>query len=207
MALYDADIREPLFEFLEDTYGKIRILEEKVTGSSRADVVMVTEEALFGLEIKSDADSYGRLASQVKDYDKYYDYNYAVVGSRHGLHIREHVPEYWGVITVEETEQGVDFYLLRKPKKNPKARLKGKLKFLWKSELAAIQERHDMPKYKEKSRDFVIQKILERTEYPAQKKGFIEESLLHREISEALFERDYTLLENSRAGKRRKRRR
>ena len=25
--LYDADIREPLFEFLEDNYGKIRIIE------------------------------------------------------------------------------------------------------------------------------------------------------------------------------------
>ena len=27
--LHDRDIREPLFDFLEDTYGKIRILEEK----------------------------------------------------------------------------------------------------------------------------------------------------------------------------------
>lgn len=42
--LYDADIREPLFEFLEETYGKIRIFEEKIMGRSRADVVMVTEE-------------------------------------------------------------------------------------------------------------------------------------------------------------------
>lgn len=30
--LYDRDIREPLFEFLEDTFGKVRILEEKRTG-------------------------------------------------------------------------------------------------------------------------------------------------------------------------------
>lgn len=27
--LHDRDIREPLFEFLEETYGRIRILEEK----------------------------------------------------------------------------------------------------------------------------------------------------------------------------------
>ena len=27
--LYDRDIREPLFDFLETLYGKIRILEEK----------------------------------------------------------------------------------------------------------------------------------------------------------------------------------
>ena len=42
--LHDKDIREPLFDFLEETYGKIRILEEKTTGRARADVVMITEE-------------------------------------------------------------------------------------------------------------------------------------------------------------------
>ena len=31
------DIREPLFDFLEETYGKIRILEEKMMGRSRAE--------------------------------------------------------------------------------------------------------------------------------------------------------------------------
>ena len=40
--LYDKDIREPLFGFLEETYGKVRILEEKRTCSARADVVMIT---------------------------------------------------------------------------------------------------------------------------------------------------------------------
>ena len=39
--LYDKDIREPLFDYLEEYYGKIRILEEKRTGRSRADIVMV----------------------------------------------------------------------------------------------------------------------------------------------------------------------
>ena len=29
MMLLDKDIREPLFEFLEERYGKVRILEEK----------------------------------------------------------------------------------------------------------------------------------------------------------------------------------
>ena len=38
MMLLDKDIREPLFEFLEERYGKVRILEEKTVGHSRADV-------------------------------------------------------------------------------------------------------------------------------------------------------------------------
>ena len=73
-------------------------------GKSRADIVMVTPEYLYGIEIKSDADTYARLARQVKDYDSYYDYNIVVVGSSHALHIEEHVPDYWGIITIEVRE-------------------------------------------------------------------------------------------------------
>ena len=68
--LHDADIREPLFDFLEERYGKVRILEEKTTGRARADVVMVTEQYLYGIEIKSDADTYARLKKQVRYYDQ-----------------------------------------------------------------------------------------------------------------------------------------
>ena len=162
--LHDKDIREPLFDFLEETYGKIRIIEEKTMGKSRADVVMVTEDALYGIEIKSDADTYARLASQVKEYDKYYDFNYVVVGTSHALHIREHVPEYWGVITVEIVEDAFDFYILRRPEPNPKVTWKRKLEILWRPELAQLQDWNKMPKYKEKSKAFVKDKIVERLE-------------------------------------------
>ena len=64
--LHDKDIREPLFDFLEETYGKVRIIEEKRTGAARADVVMVTPRVLYGIEIKSDADTYARLKKQVR---------------------------------------------------------------------------------------------------------------------------------------------
>ena len=89
--LRDKDIREPLFDFLEEMCGKIRILEEKQIGKSRADIVMVLPE------------------------------------------------------------------------------------------LAHIQELNEMPKYKEKSKQFVIDKIAER----------IPEDTLSKQISNALFERDY----------------
>ena len=64
--LLDADIREPLFFYLEQYYGKVRFLEEKVTGKARADVVMVLPDKICGIEIKSDADTYVRLPDQVK---------------------------------------------------------------------------------------------------------------------------------------------
>jgi len=195
--LYDRDIREPLFEFLEEQYGKIRIIEEKRMGRSRADIVMVLPESVVGIEIKSDADSYARLKRQVKDYNQYFDYNYAVVGSRHGAHIEEHVPDWWGIITVEEAETEnaetenvkkvfADFYILRHPKENPGVNWQKKLGLLWRSELAHIQELNSMAKYKEKSKAFVVEKILEK----------VPKERLKAQISQELFERDYTEIED-----------
>lgn len=185
--LYDKDIREPLFDFLEERYGKVRIIEEKRMGRSRADVLMVRPGNLTGIEIKSDADSYGRLARQVKDYDRYFDYNYVAVGSRHGRHIEEHVPEWWGIITVEQMENGADFYMLREAAKNPGRVLRAKLGLLWRPELAHIQEINQMPKYREKSKAFVTEKILLK----------VSEEMLDKQISQELFERDYTIIEET----------
>jgi hypothetical protein len=189
--IHDKDIREPLFDFLEERYGKIRIIEEKRMGRSRADVVMVTESALCGIEIKSDADTYARLARQVKDYDKYFDYNLVVVGTTHATHIKEHVPEYWGIITAESVEDKLDFYVLREPQENPSVTWKRKLTILWRPELAELQAWNQMPKYKEKSKAFVIGKIIERI--PAK----IPEQKLRAQISELLFERDYNTIEET----------
>lgn len=123
--LYDKDIREPLFEFLETTYGKIRILEEKQMG--------------------------------------------------------------------------------RTPGENPKLNWKKKLSLLWRPELAHIQELNQMPGYREKSKQFVTEKILLK----------VPKETLRLQISEELFERDYTRIaeiiqeyrrQRTKPGKKRRRR-
>ncbi|MBO4904608.1 MAG: sce7726 family protein [Lachnospiraceae bacterium] len=187
--LKDSQIREPLFFYLEEKYGKIRILEEKNIGRSRADVVMITDDAIFGIEIKSDADTYARLARQVEDYDRYYDRNIVVVGTSHAQHIREHVPQHWGVITVETVDDQFDFYVLREPGVNPDVTFRRKLEFLWRPELVKIQQYPDMPAYKRSSKSFVIDKIATRIEA-----GMIDEGEAQREICELLFERDYNTI-------------
>lgn len=184
--IYDKDIREPLFDFLDERFGKNRILEEKIIGSSRADVVMVTPEAIYGIEIKSDADTYARLKSQVKDYDKYYDMNFVVVGTSHAAHIEEHVPAYWGIITVEEVDNNLDFYILRHPEPNPKVTWKRKLEMLWRPEIAVLQDIFSMPKYREKSKSFVLSKVLERLE-----NGKIDPKEFTIQMNELLIQRDY----------------
>lgn len=183
--LRDKDIREPLFEFLEETFGRIRIIEEKRVGKSRADLMMIVPSEIVGLEIKSDADSYARLARQVKDYDNYFDRNYVVVGTSHAMHIEEHVPAWWGIITVEMVDGKADFYILRTAKMNPKQDKKKKLTLLWRPELAHIQQLNQMAAYKQKSKGFVIEKILEK----------VKTDTLDEQISQELYERDYEAIE------------
>ncbi len=183
--LYDRDIREPLFAFLEETFGKVRILEEKRTGRARADVVMITPQAVCGVEIKSDADSYARLAGQVRNYDQYYDLNYVVIGTSHAQHIEEHVPRWWGIITVEEIEGGTDFYIARRADINPEMDPEKKMSILWRRELVHLQEINGLPRYREKSKKFVAQALLER----------VDAEVLGQQICEELFERDYTTIE------------
>lgn len=188
--LYDKDIREPLFEYIEDNFGKVRIIEEKQIGKSRADVVVISDSCLIGIEIKSDADTYTRLERQILDYNRCFDKNYVVVGTKHAQHIEEHVPDFWGIITVESLSDeasfdDIDFYVLREPKENPRSHYaffrKRQLDFLWRPELYNIQMKHGFPKYAGKSKQFVRDYLFEN----------IDEDTLKREITDELFERDY----------------
>lgn len=180
--LYDKDIREPLFDFLEETYGKIRILEEKRIARSRSDITMITKSEIIGIEIKSDADTYARLPSQIKDYDRFFDKNIIVVGTSHVNHISEKIPEYWGIISVEEDQQKADFYILRKPKNNPNLDETKKITILWRPELANIQEKNGLPKYKNYSKKRIQEILLKK----------VPGKILWEQVSEELFERDYT---------------
>ncbi len=183
--LHDKDLREPLFEFLEEKYGKVRIFEEKVMGSSRADIMMVGEHELYGIEIKSDADSYARLERQAHDYNLTFDYNIVAVGTSHAAHIEEHVPDWWGVITMEEVEDKIDIFMLREPRLNPRDHyiyvIKRQIQFLWRPELAALMERNGFPKYPGKSKKFVQDYLIEHVDH----KG------LREQICYELLERDY----------------
>lgn len=59
------------------------------------------------------------------------------------------------------------------------------MNLLWRPELVHIQELNQLPKYKEKSKQFVIEKILLK----------VEKEKLYQQISDELFERDYNEIE------------
>lgn len=181
--MYDIDIREALFDYLDDNYGKNRILEEKVMGRSRADLIMVLPEQLIGLEIKSDADTYERLKRQIRDYDRFCDCNYIVVGRSHEKHVASHVPEWWGIFQVYMEQGQVFVEQMREAKLSPKCQISLQLRWLWRPELNHILARNHLPKYRHKSKAFVQGKILEK----------VSPELLKGQICDELFERDYTL--------------
>lgn len=183
--LYDCDIREPLFDYLEERFGKARMFEEKTIGKSRADVLMVTEGRITGLEIKSDADTYERLKRQARDYDRYCDENYVVIGKSHEKHVEEHIPVYWGVLVVSVNGREIVIEEMRPAQPNPKMKRELQLAILWRTELQNIIEQNHLPHYKQKSKRFVREKLLEKLEWDRLKAAVCEE----------LFERDYTLLE------------
>ena len=91
---------------------------------------------------------------------------------------------WWGIITAEEADNSIDFYMYRKMQANKGVSLKKQLSLLWRPELAHIQNLNGMAKYKEKSKKFVIEKIGEKI--PAE--------ILKPQMSEELFERDYNLI-------------
>ena len=91
--------------------------------------------------------------------------------------------EYWGIISVELIKGEVDFYRIREAKPNPKAKLKNKMSLLWKSEFSHILSGNKLPKYAQKSKKFITEKLMEK----------VPEEILHEQISEELFERDYTI--------------
>lgn len=56
------------------------------------------------------------------------------------------------------------------------------MSLLWRPELAHIQEMNKLPKYRQRSKQFVTEKILLR----------VPQEILKEQISQELFERDYT---------------
>ncbi len=173
--MHDADMREPLFLFLEAGCEKIRIFEEVNIRNSRCDVFTVTD-CLTGYEIKSDADTYARLSSQTKDYDLFFNKNYLVIGKSHLKHAAEHVPKYWGIIAV-----GDDVEIIREAEANKKVRIARQMSLLWKRELRNILKRRALPRYPYKGGKFIGDRIIAR----------LGEDEALKEICTELFERDY----------------
>lgn len=185
--LYDKDMREALFSFFEDSLGNIRFLEEFVMGKSRADAVMVADRELIGFELKSDRDSLARLKKQVKDYDKYYDRNYIVIGAHYQKKIEEHIPEYWGIMLVTEENDFIEVEELRKARNKSEHSestkvLQHQMEFLWREELIHIVKANSLGGVTAYNKKELRKKIIDKLTFEEVKVAMLAE-LMEREYA------------------------
>ena len=129
----DKEIRKILVAYLQTLGKEMRIYQEKSIGSAVCDLMTATD-VLTGYEIKSDSDNYQRLENQVKVYNRFFDYNYLVVGAKHRASAEYKVPYEWGIIVIENDNVSV----VREAKKNAYANRRSQLSVLWKLELKNI---------------------------------------------------------------------
>jgi hypothetical protein len=180
----DYKIREALCHYMDYIYcDKFRIIDELVIGRARADIVIV-KDGMTGYEIKGDTDTYKRLPGQIKEYDIYFQKNYLVVGAVNIKTAAKHVPSYWGIMCLSETENGVKFIeTVREAEQNPKFNLKKQLSLLWRKELNHILKTNNLSKCSGKNKTYITNYLF----------GLVSQKTLQKHICEELLERDWTL--------------
>ena len=101
----------------------------------RADLAVVASD-LHGYEIKSAADTLRRLPRQVDAFGRVFDRCSAVVSGRHLDHSVELIPDWWGVIVVEEAA-GLPRLVPQRPSlPNPAIDVELVVRLLWRDEVA-----------------------------------------------------------------------
>jgi len=140
----DLDVRKLLKityleRYLHDTNSLV--MEEVAVhrGSSRIDIA-VFNGSIHGYEIKSDRDTLERLPSQISHYSKVFDYISVICGSKHTEKVSKILPDYYGIIEIQENKNNLGYEVIKKPSINPERDCKAILDLLWKEELLHILE-------------------------------------------------------------------
>jgi len=180
--LNDKDIRKIIYDSFSESRGETRIFEEFPMGDSRADMLLVTKTKLIGLEIKSDRDSFVRLERQIKDYERFFDTNYLVVGTYHVEEALRTVPAHWGIYEVYEDAEGTYVMeLVRSASMALKDNTEEKLNLLWRNELMQIVRDYRLAKGNLQRKDKMISKITRGLTVP----------VIQSEVCSALLNREY----------------
>ena len=93
----DPEIRARLYPLL---VGGVYI-DELPTGSTRADVVHITEAFMHGYEVKGDGDTLQRVENQLRCYAEVYDFVTFIVTEKHLPKLLPRLPEWVGVLVAE----------------------------------------------------------------------------------------------------------
>jgi hypothetical protein len=99
----DPEIRARLYALLQ---GGVYI-DELPTGSTRADVVHITEHFMHGYEVKGDGDTLQRVANQLRCYAEVYDFVTFVVTEKHLPKLLPLLPEWVGILVAPAEGDGL----------------------------------------------------------------------------------------------------
>lgn len=99
----DPEIRARLYPLL---LGGVYI-DELPTGSTRADVVHITEHFMHGYEVKGDGDTLQRVENQLRCYAEVYDFVTFVVTDKHLPKLLPQLPEWVGVLVASPEGPGL----------------------------------------------------------------------------------------------------
>jgi hypothetical protein len=139
----DAEIRAALHSHLAELHpGALRV-DELETGLSRIDIAVINEN-LTGIEIKSARDSVRRLEQQAVDYSQVCTFALVVGPTCKLKAAAKIVPDWWGLLDVEQTGGGLVFHPARAIEPNPAINVRRLAFLLWKPELLALAAKYDM---------------------------------------------------------------
>lgn len=146
----DADVRRAVLNKLEqDHCGDLdtRIVEEMNlwSGTVRIDIAVINGE-LSGFELKSDRDSLARLPLQADIYSRIFDQVTLVVGCRHIENASDRIPNWWGLIQADASDECVSLTYMRPAMRNPHPEPYLVAELLWKDEAVAILDEYGLAK-------------------------------------------------------------
>ena len=126
-----------LIKHIEDSDTKIIDEMGLNLGSSIIDIAVVNG-SMLGYEIKSDRDTLNRLSGQVEQYNKVFDYLNIVTSKKYASIIGDFIPDWWGIIEVEDLKGNISIHQHRIAKANEDVSSYSLLQLLWKEELVEI---------------------------------------------------------------------
>jgi hypothetical protein len=163
----DRQIRVPLRQFLCEEYCNdpdTVVIEELGLrhGYCRVDLAVVNG-CLHGFEIKSDRDTFRRLARQAETYNRVLDFITVVVGERHAGEVLAVCPQWWGIQLAKfDRLDGMRFIQVREPSENPSPDKLAIAKLLWRQEALAFLEKLGAAKgLRSKPRRFIYFRLAE----------------------------------------------
>jgi hypothetical protein len=138
----DSDIRRAIrANLIPDIVGDSpgRVVEEMTicAGDARVDLAVINGK-LHGFEIKSDADTLGRLKGQISAYNRVFDTMTIICGERHLEVVKTTIPDWWGIYSVKYNFSTVELTKQRCAEINRAVCGLALAQLLWKSELAAL---------------------------------------------------------------------